>query len=204
MLRCAAALAFGAMIAAPAFAQGVSKNPSQAPSGAYRLETAHSQLLFAIPHFGLTNYYGRFDRLSGTLNFDANQPEKSAVSIAVDATSVDTPSAELNNELKGANVFDAGNFPSVTFKSTSVARTGPDTGTITGDLTIKGVTRPVTLDAVFGGGAPNPMGDSYALGFHASATIKRSDFGMTGMMWNSMVGDEVALTIEALFDQEKR
>ena len=192
------------MIATPAFAQGVSKNPSQAPSGVYRLETAHSQLLFAIPHFGLTNYYGRFDRLSGTLNFDANQPEKSAVSITVDATSADTPSAEVNNELKGANVLDAENFPTVTFKSSSVARTGPDTGRITGDLTIKGVTKPVTLNVVFGGGAPNPMNDSYALGFHASATIKRSDFAMTGMMWNSMVGDEVTLTIEALFDQEKR
>jgi polyisoprenoid-binding protein YceI len=203
MLRCAAAVALGAMIATQAFAQGVSKDPSQAPSGAYRLETAHSQLLFAIPHFGLTNYYGRFDRLSGTLNFDANQPEKSAVSITVDTTSVDTPSAELNNELKGANVFDAGDFPAATFKSTSVTRTGPDRGTITGDLTIRGVTKSVTLDAVFGGGAPNPLSDSYSLGFHASATIKRSDFGMTDMIWNSMVGDEVTLTIEALFDQEK-
>jgi len=204
MLRRAAAFVLGAMIAAPALAQGISKDPSQAPSGAYRLETTHSQLLFAIPHFGLTNYYGRFDRLSGTLNFDSHQPEKSAVSISVETASVDTPSGELNNELKSANVFDAGNFPTVTFKSTSVTRTGPDSGTITGDLTIKGVTKQVTLDAVFGGGAPNPMGDSYALGFHAKATIKRSDFGMTGMMWNSMVGDEVALTIEALFDQEKR
>ena len=140
MLRRAALLALGAMIATPAFAQDVSKNPSQAPSGAYRIDVAHSQLLFAIPHIGLTNYYGRFDRLSGTLNFDANQPEKSAVSVSHDMTSLDTPSGELNNELKGASVFDAANFPAATFKSTSVTRTGPDSGRIAGDLTIKGVT----------------------------------------------------------------
>jgi polyisoprenoid-binding protein YceI len=204
MLRRAAIFVLGALIAGPVAAQSVSKDPSQAPSGAYRIETSHSQILFAIPHIGLTNFYGRFDRLSGTLNFDSSQPEKSAVSISVDATSVDTPSGELNNELKALSVFNTASYPTVTFKSTAVMRTGPDTGKITGELSIRGVTKPVTLDAVFGGGEQNPMGDSYVLGFHATATVKRSDYGMTGMMWSAMVGDEVQLTIEAMFEQEKK
>lgn len=202
MLRRAAAVLLGAILASPALA--ASKDPSQAPAGAYRLEASHSQLLFAIGHLELTSYHGRFDKLSGTLNFDPNQPEKSAVSITMDMTSLDTPSGELNNELKGTAVFDAAAFPTASFKSTAVTRTGPDSGKITGDLTIKGVTRPVTLDVVFGGGEPNPLGDSYALGFRGTATIKRSDFGLTGMIWESMVGDEVELTVEAMFDQVKR
>jgi polyisoprenoid-binding protein YceI len=204
MLRCVAAVALGAMIATPAFAQSASKDPSQAPSGAYTVDTAHSQVLFAIAHIGVTNFYGRFDRLSGTLNFDPHQPEKSAVSISIDATSVDTPSGEVNNELKALSSFNTASFPTVTFKSTSVTRTGPDTGKIAGDLTIRGVTKPVVLDAVFGGGEQNPMGDSYVLGFHATATVKRSDYGMTGMFWSAMVGDEAQIVIEALFQQEKK
>ncbi|HXL99209.1 MAG TPA: YceI family protein [Rhizomicrobium sp.] len=204
MLRRAAAVAFAAILASPATAQTASKDPAQAPAGAYRLETSHSQLLFAIPHLGLTDFYGRFDKLSGTLNFDPNQPEKSAVSITVDTTSIDTPSGALNNELKGASVFDAANFPTASFKSTSIARTGADTGTITGDLTIKGVTKPVTLDVVFHGGEQNPMNDSYALGFRGTATIKRTDFGLSGMIWEPMVGNDVTLIVEAMFQQQKR
>jgi polyisoprenoid-binding protein YceI len=183
-------------------AQNVSKDPTRAPNGAYKLETEHSLVLFSIAHLGLTDYYGRFDRLSGTLNFDGNEPEKSATSITIDTTSVDTPSSRLNDMLKDG-VFAASQFPGATFKSTSITRTGPDTGQIAGNLTIKGVTKPVVLDAVFHGGGPDPLNGGYALGFHASGTIKRSDFGLTNMVWSSFVGDEVHLTIEAMFQQEK-
>jgi polyisoprenoid-binding protein YceI len=189
-------------LSGPALAQSVSKDPSHAPSGAYRLEPSHSQLLFSITHIGLTDYYGRFDRLSGTLNFDASQPEKSAVSVSVDTNSVNTPSGGLNDELKGA-VFDSREFAAVTFKSTSVTRTGPDTGRITGDLTIKKITRPVTLDVVFSGAEQDPLNGSDDLGFRATATIKRADFGLTGMAWEPLVGDNVNLIIEAMFEHEK-
>lgn len=196
-------LALGIGLSSGAWAQTASKDPSHAPNGAYRLEASHGQIMFAIAHLGLTDYYGRFDKLSGTLDFDANEPEKSAVTITIAANSVDTPSERLNDELKGPSVFAADQFPNATFKSVSVVRTGPDTGRITGNLTLKGVTKPVTLDATFLGGEPDPLNEAYALGFRANATIKRSDFGITGMVWEPLVGDDVKLIIEVMFEHEK-
>ena len=128
MSRCLFAFLFVAAFSTAAGAQtSVSKDTTRAPSGAYKLETAHSLVIFSIGHLGLTDYYGRFDKLAGTLNFDSNQPEKSATSITIDTTSVDTPSDRLNTELKSDNVFATGKFPNATFKSTSITKTGPDT-----------------------------------------------------------------------------
>jgi polyisoprenoid-binding protein YceI len=180
-----------------------SSDPKQAPAGSYSLETRHSQLLFAIPHMGITDYYGRFDKLSGTLNWNAGAPEKSSVSITIDMTSADTPSRELIGELVGANVFKADQFPTATFKSTAVTRTGPSTGTIAGDLTLRGVTKQVTLDVTFGGVTKDPFTGADDIGFHATATVKRTDFGITGMVWEGIVGDDVKLTIEAMFQHKK-
>lgn len=197
-----ATLAF-AVLAVAANAQNVSPDVKQAPTGRYGLETRHSQVLFSILHQGTTNYYGRFDRLSGTMNFDAAEPEKSTVAITIDTGSVDTPSPQLNTTLSGPDVFDAAKFPRATFTSTSIVRTGPRTGKVTGDLTIRNVTKPVTLDVTFHGGNMNPMSDSYAIGFSASTTIKRTDFGITGMRWEPLVSDDVKLIIEAMFVQQK-
>jgi polyisoprenoid-binding protein YceI len=202
MLRRVAAVTLVLGLAVPATAQSVSKDTSQAPSGTYNLDPSHSQLLFSIAHLGLTDYYGRFDRLSGTLNFDPRNPEKSGVAITVDTSSVDTPSGGVNDELRGT-VFGIRAFPTATFKSTSVTRTGPDTGRIDGNLTIKGVTRPDTLDVVFSGGEEDPLNGSYALGFKATATVKRTDFGLIGMEWEPLVGDDVNLIIDAMFERRK-
>jgi polyisoprenoid-binding protein YceI len=100
-------------------------------------------------------------------------------------------------------VFDATKYPTATFKSTSVTRTGANTGTITGDLTLHGVTKSVTLDATFGGLTTDPFSGADDIGFHATATVKRTDFGLTGMVWESVVGDDVKLTIEAMFQHSK-
>jgi polyisoprenoid-binding protein YceI len=204
MLRRVAAvsLALGVAGLLPAAAQSVSKDVSVAPAGTYALEPAHSQLLFSIAHLGLTDYYGRFDRLSGALNFDPKAPEKSSVSVAIDTSSVDTPSGGINDELKGT-VFGIRAFPTATFKSTSVTRTGPDTGRMDGTLTIKGVTKPVSLDVVFSGGEEDPLNGDFALGFKATGTIKRTDFGLTGMEWEPLVGDNVNLIIQAMFERRK-
>jgi polyisoprenoid-binding protein YceI len=196
----AASLALAAL-AGPVLA--ASGDPKQAPTGSYSLETRHSQVLFAIPHLGITDYYGRFDKLSGSLSFNSGAPEKSSVNITIDMTSIDTPSHELMGELMGAGVFDAAKYPTATFKSTSVARTGANSGTITGDLTLHGVTRPVTLDVVFGGVTADPFSGADDVGFHATATVKRTDFGITGMVWEGIVGDDVKLTIEAMFQHKK-
>ncbi|HUB85255.1 MAG TPA: YceI family protein [Rhizomicrobium sp.] len=188
--------------AAPALAQVVT-DPAALPAGAYRLETAHSQLLFSIAHLGLTDYYGRFDRLSGTLHFDPHHPERSTVAVSVDPASVDTPSADLNSELSGPDVFDTQKFPEATFRSTTVTTTGPSTGQMVGDLTLRGVTRKVTLLVSFSGGAPDPLSGGTAVGFRATGKIKRSDFGITGMRWEPLVGDDVTLIINAMFDSEE-
>lgn len=186
-----------------AFAADVSTDPKSAPPGAYELETHHSQIIFAIPHLGITDYYGRFEKAAGTLNFNPAAPEKSSVSVSIDTASANVMSSEVLGQLVGPTVFDAAKFPNATFKSTSLVRTGPSTGKMTGDLTIHGVTKPVTFDVTYNGGLKAPIGNAYDLGFHATTTIKRSDFGLDKMMWSSFVGDDVKLTIEAMFLQQK-
>lgn len=204
MRRTSRTLAFVVLVlAGPAFAADVSTDSKSAPPGAYEIETHHTQVIFAIPHLGITDYYGRFEKVSGTLNFNSGTPEKSSVAVSIDTASANVMSSEVLGQLVGPTVFDAAEFPTATFKSTSLVRTGPTTGKMTGDLTIHGVTKPVTFDVTFNGGLKAPIGNAYDLGFHATAIIKRSDFGLDKMMWNSFVGDDVKLTIEAMFLQQK-
>jgi polyisoprenoid-binding protein YceI len=198
------AVALTALVLTTAAKADVSTDPSRAPSGAFTVEPRHTQVLFAIPHFGITDFYGRFEKVSGTLNFNASAPEKSAVDITIQTDSLNTPNATLNKELVATDVFNVAQFPTATFKSTAVVKTGPTTGKITGDLTLHGVTKPETLDVTFGGGTADPLSGGYDIGFHGLLTIKRSDFGMTSMAWNSLVGDDVKLVIEALFVQPKK
>ena len=143
---------FLTMLASPALADDVSLNASKAPAGTYKLEVAHSQVLFYVKHIGLTDYYGRFNKITGTLNYNPAALEHSAASIDIDTTTLDTPSDPLDNTLKGPDVFDTAHFPTASFKSKSMTVTGPDHGQITGDLTIRGITKPVTLDVTFGNG----------------------------------------------------
>ncbi len=206
MRRSLAAAIFVAAFGVPlASAQTVSSDPRQAPAGTYQLEPRHTQILFAIRHFGITDYYGRFDKASGTLDFNPSDPAASHVSVEIDTASVDTKSSELTGELQKPAVFNSGDFPQATFKSTSAARTGPNSGTVSGDLTIKGITKPVTFTVTYNGSLNDPManGKTRDIGFHGTATIKRSDYNMTNMIWSPMVSDDVTLTIEAMFQQSK-
>jgi polyisoprenoid-binding protein YceI len=192
------------LIAGTAQAAGVSTDPKQAPTGAYAVDPRHTMVIFAIPHYGITDYYGRFEKVSGTLNFNPTAPEKSAVDITIDMASANVMNSELVGELAGPAVFDSTKFPQATFKSTAVTRTGSNTGKMTGDLTLHGVTKPVTFDVTFNGGLQSPMGgNGYNLGFHATTVVHRSDFGLTAMNWTNFVGDDVKLTVEALFVQRK-
>jgi polyisoprenoid-binding protein YceI len=195
-----AALALAICAAVPATGQSISKDAARAPAGTYAVNAKHTQVLFSIMHLGLTEYHGRFDKISGKLAFDSTQPDRSAVSIAIDTATLDTASDSLNNDLK--SIFHAQQYPAATFKSTSMTRTGPDTGRMNGFLTIEDVTKPVILDVTFNGGGSVPMSGSYSLGFHASGVMRRSDFGLDRMFWSRFVSDEVQLTIEAEFDQK--
>jgi polyisoprenoid-binding protein YceI len=195
------AVAFALLTAIPASGQSASKDLAQAPAGNYVVDPKHTQVLFSVVHLGLTDYHGRFDRISGTLAFDNRQPERSTVSIAIDTTSLNTTSDKLNDILK--TIFRAPQYPTAVFKSTAITRSGPDTGRISGMLTIRDTTKPVVLDVIFNGSKKTPMSSVSSLGFHASATIRRSDFDLTHMIWSGFVSDDVRLTIEAQFDQQK-
>lgn len=193
---------FGAALISSAAIGQVSQNPEKAPPGVYRLEERHSQVLFAIKHLALTDFDGRFDKMSGTMTFDNRHPAFSSVSITLDTSSIDTPNAELNGELK--NLFNVAQYPTAIFKSTAVSVTSPAAGKITGDLTLNGVTKPITLNVTFIGGRENPMDGAAALGFSATATIHRADYKLDQMIWSSAVGDDVTLTINALFEQKTK
>jgi len=193
------------LLAGSALAQtGVATNPGLAPQGRYRVVRDHTQVVFSIIHLGLSPYFGRVAGASGTLNFNPRDPARSTLAIELDPKTISTLSDLVSRQLCGEDVFACAKFPKIAFKSTSIMATGNNTGDITGDLTVAGVTKPVTLHASFHGGMQGPLGqDNYQLGFSAEATVKRSDFGLTKMIWAPTVSDDVKLTIAAEFEQDK-
>jgi polyisoprenoid-binding protein YceI len=195
-----AAAALSCALLAPA--QSASNDPAAAPSGAYKVSPNHTQVVFAIMHMGLSPYYGRFGAVSGDLNFNPQAPERSSVNITIQMNSVSVPSDKLNAELCSASTFNCAQFPTATFKSTRLSRSGT-TGEITGNLTLAGVTKPVTLRVTFHGGVKRQDTGAYMLGFSATTTIKRSDFGLTKMGWTGFAADDVSLLIEAEFAQDQ-
>ena len=193
------------LLAGSALAQtGVATNPGLAPQGRYRVVRDHTQVVFSIIHLGLSPYFGRVAGASGTLNFNPRDPARSTLAIELDPKTISTLSDLVSRQLCGEDVFACAKFPKIAFKSTSIMATGNNTGDITGDLTVAGDTKPVTLHASFHGGMQGPLGqDNYQLGFSAEATVKRSDFGLTKMIWAPTVSDDVKLTIAAEFEQDK-
>jgi len=170
--------------------------PVPAKKGTYKIDPRHSQILFEIQHMKLSDFYGRLGPVSGMLTFDPDAPEKSTLDAAVDMTTIDTHVPQLDKEL--VEFFNGAKFPSATFKATGITRTGESTGTVTGDLTLAGVTKPVTLNITFKGARNPPIPlQPYRIGFNGTATIKRSDFDLTHTMWSGIVADEVTLLIEA-------
>jgi polyisoprenoid-binding protein YceI len=178
--------------------------PPAAASGHYSAVGGHTQVVFDIMHMGISPFYGSFGKVTGTLQFDAKEPAKSSVTVDVDADSLYTPSSRLNDDLKSADVFDVAAFPTATFTSTAIKKTGANTGDITGNLTLHGVTKPVTLHATFFGAKQSMSGAGYRLGFGATGRLKRSDFGLTAMRWAPMVADDIDLMIEAEFVQDTK
>ncbi|MGH6871324.1 MAG: YceI family protein [Rhizomicrobium sp.] len=173
-----------------------------AKAGTYAIDPRHTQIIFSIRHMGLSTFYGRFGAVSGTLAFDPAAPEKSTLAATVDMTNIDTHVDELDKELRD-NVFKAAKFPTATFTVTKIVKTGDDTGTATGDLTLAGVTKPITLTVTFNGGRYPPIPfQPYRLGFNATATVKRSDFGLDGMIWSGIVSDDVTLQIECELEKQ--
>ena len=171
--------------------------PIAAPKGTYALDSDHTQIIFAIKHMGLSTFYGRLGKVSGTINFDQAEPQNGSLNVQIDTTAIDTHVPELDSSLP-KSIFQSDKYPTATFVSTAVTKSGDNTGTVTGNLSLAGVTKPVTLDVTFNGGrgSGQPL-LPYRIGFDATATIKRSDFGLTHVIWSGFVSDDVHLLIEA-------
>lgn len=187
-------------LAAPAFAQGQpgAEAAAKVAAGTYAVDTDHTQVAWGVNHLGFNVYYGIFGGTTGTLTLDPADPQSAGVSLTIPIDKVSTTSEQLNAHLKAADFFDTAKFPTATFKSTSVVVDGLK-AKITGDLTIKGITKPVVLDARFTGAGPNPMSKIETVGFEVTAKVKRSDYGITYAL--PVLGDEVSLHITAAFER---
>lgn len=193
-------VAAAAIFAAPAaFAQ--TTDLSALEGGTYSLDKSHANIVFQIKHMGFSSYMGRFNDFDATLDFDPANPENSRLEVTVNVASIDTNHEKLEGELRGEKFFKTGEFPTITFVSTGIERTDEAEGTVTGDLTLMGITRPVTLEVTFNGGGAHPFGKFPALGFSASGAIDRTDFGMD-FLAPEIVGTEVDLIIEAEFHKK--
>ncbi|GGR03015.1 polyisoprenoid-binding protein [Streptomyces cinereoruber] len=168
-------------------------------TGEYTIDPAHSSIGFTVRHAMVTNVRGTFAEHEGTLKLDGTDPGASTASIDVRIASVDTGIADRDNHLRSSDFFDAERFPLMSFRSTRAEQLGGDTYRITGDLTIKDVTRPLSIDLELNGSATDVYGNE-RVGFEGSAEILRSDWGLT---WNAaleaggvMVSDKVKLTFD--------
>lgn len=200
MMKLLSAAAAALALHASALAQMGPPNPDPgvAPQGGYVLDNAHARVTWTVSHMGLAGYSGWFMTKDATLDFNPQAPERSALSVTVDPASVFTGDPDFDAKIAGERGFNTAVHPKITFVSTGIERTGPATGKVTGDLTFFGVTRPLTLDVTFNGGMMSLFkAGTYLLGFSATGTFKRSDFGFTA--WAPAAGDDVTLTIEAEF-----
>lgn len=165
---------------------------------AWQLDASHSEISFSARHMMISRVRGQFESFSGSVNLDEANPEQSTVEVQIDAASINTRDAQRDGHLKSADFLDVETYPHLTFKSTSVQRTGDATAKLMGDLTIRGVTKPVTLDVTYEGQAKSPWGTTSA-GFSATTKIDRKAWGLT---WNQaletggiLVGEEITINI---------
>lgn len=168
-----------------------------APARTYQIDKAHSEANFQVRHL-LTKVRGRFTQFEGTIAFNEEQPEQSSVRFTIDAKSVDTNQPDRDAHLRSEDFFAVDTHPSITFESRKIERRGGQVFDVSGDLTIRGITRPIVLPVSYLGRAKDPWG-SDKLAFETAVTLNRKDFGLT---WNAaletggfLVGDEVKVDI---------
>jgi polyisoprenoid-binding protein YceI len=159
----------------------------------YKLDPQHTDVIASWSHFGYSHPSANFGQASGMLVYDAAAPEKSSVEVSLPLSGLDTFVPALDEHLKTADFFDAAKFPAATFKSTKVQAVGKGKFKVTGTLTIKGIGKPVTLDVTLNNAGVHPMTKQESIGFDATTTIKRTDFGMG--MYVPAVSDEISLRI---------
>lgn len=169
----------------------------------YKVDPDHSGVSFTIRHF-VTNVPGRFQDFDGLIKYDKQNPAASSVNFTIQATSIDTGNADRDNHLRGADFFDVQKFPTITFSSTSVKAVDADTLEVTGDMTMHGVTRKITVPVEVLGSMKTPRGEK--AGFEAAFKIDRKEFDVT---WNrtldaggAVLGDQVSITIAIEADRQ--
>jgi polyisoprenoid-binding protein YceI len=168
-------------------------------TGEYTLDPSHSRMGFVARHAMVTKVRGSFNAFTGSATIDGADPSVSSVSVTIDASSIDTRNADRDGHLRGNDFLDLETYPEITFTSTSISQSGDDAFDVTGDLTIKGVTKEITVPFSFEGTATDPFGNS-RVGFEGSTTINRKDYGVT---WNAvletggvLVSDKITLEFE--------
>jgi polyisoprenoid-binding protein YceI len=172
-----------------------------AAADTYVFDRGHTFVGFSWERAGLSRQQGRFTDIAGTVEFDAEKPEAATVEVTIRASSLQTGVDVLDRALRSPDFFDSANHPVITFKSTAVTKTGEKTGTVTGDLTMLGLTKPVTLQVLFAFAGPHPQGninaslrDKAVAVFSAKGSLKRSDWGLSRAI--PMVSDDIQVTIE--------
>jgi polyisoprenoid-binding protein YceI len=189
---------------------GVAALAPDVPAGRYTLDPSHATLIFRVDHLGFSNYTARFLRFDADLEFDPENPAAARLTATVDADSIETDfpfpdQVDFNAQLRGEEWLNTDAHPQMSYRSTDIVMTGPTTARIDGELTLRGVTRPLALQATFNGGyAGHPMDPNARIGFSAVGTLLRSDYGMNfgipepGSKMG--VSDEVEIIIEAEFN----
>jgi polyisoprenoid-binding protein YceI len=160
----------------------------------YRFDTVHTQIFFSASHLGLSNPLGRLHVKSGSIHFDTGDWANAKVDATIDTTSLDMGDEAWNHRLRSNEFLDSGKFPTAHFVSDKIEKSDDKNAVVHGKLTLLGVTRPVDLKVTFNRAAVDPYSLLYTAGFSASATFKRSDFGMK--KYAEVIGDEVAIRIE--------
>lgn len=201
MLRPIAAALAVLLLSAPLAVAAPSTDPAAMPAGTYVLDKEHASVLARVRHQGFSNFTIRFDRVEATYSWDPKAPQTAEVRATIAAGSFNTGSPKEDPKL-ARQFLDAEQYPSITFVSTSIQHGDGNRGKILGDLTIRGVTKPVTLDVVYNGYAGGVTGQR--AGFSATTKIKRSDFGSTYLLSPplALVGDEVELILELEFTRK--
>ncbi|MEI7036634.1 YceI family protein [Fulvimonas yonginensis] len=184
-MRVTKTLAFAGLFAAAAAAH--------AAPVTYRLDPNHTMVLFSWSHFGFSHPTADLHLGQGTLTFDPQHPEQARVEVSLPLDGLDTHAPALDEHLKKPDFFDAARYPVVTYRSTKVEPLGGNRFRVTGDLTVHGTTRPVVLEATLNKLGPHPMTKKASIGFDATGSLKRSDFGVS--MYVPNVSDEISLRI---------
>lgn len=194
----AAAIALtGVSAGAIAQVDGFIRNPAQVQPGKYVLDPAHGKITWSMDHMGFSTYVGQFTDVAATLNLDVRNPSASTLSAVVKTDSVGSLNSALDGHLKTADFLDTAKHPTAGFQATGIRLVDADSAEIAGNLTLRGVTRPILILADFNQAGVNPVDKQYSVGFDGHARIKRSDFGINYGV--PVLGDDVTLHFEAEF-----